>query len=191
MQGAGRRLAASLIIASAVGLAGCGSSKATDDPGKGASASESPDTTAAQRDALDAYVAAERASLPKVLKQNPGLYSDIVVKAEYPGTVRYRYVYAQNHDPAATARGLKKQFPKLQSLCETVIFRALESAGVSNPRASFMYYNADGSELESYTCTRSSWPDLPAGWAPARPDALRRRVASTHARPLPDSRAGR
>ena len=56
------------------------------------------------------------------MKQNPGLYSDIVVKAEYPGTVRYRYVYAQNQDATATARGLKKQFPKLQSLCETVIF---------------------------------------------------------------------
>lgn len=111
----------------------------------------------AQRKALDAYVAAGRTKIPQLMKLFDGAYSRIDIKAGYPGTVRYRYVYAKQVDPDAVSAALKKQVSTLKSACDTALFPDMRRSGITTrPRVSYEYYSADGATLLSYTCKPSA-----------------------------------
>ena len=87
------------------------------------------------------------------MKTFEGTYSDIKLDAVYPGTVRYRYVLANQVNGGKAAGELKKQAPTLQSSCKTALFPVMKNAGITvEPRVEYLYLNADKSKVWSYTC---------------------------------------
>ncbi|PVU83262.1 hypothetical protein DDP54_09960 [Cellulomonas sp. WB94] len=107
---------------------------------------------AQQKAALDAYVEAERATIPAIKESSPGVYSDISVQAVYPSTIDYHYVYVQQVDPTAANDYFESSMETLQALCDTKVFPAMASVGVTDPqKATYTFDNADGSELWSHT----------------------------------------
>ncbi|MEE6282947.1 hypothetical protein [Georgenia sp. MJ170] len=80
------------------------------------------------------------------------VYSKVTVTAAYPDTVEFSYVYAQQVDPAEAAAHLDSMLPTLQTLCDTKLFPDMEATGVTpSQKATYRYYNADGSELWTHT----------------------------------------
>jgi hypothetical protein len=146
------RIAVAGALALAFALAGC--SPATQD-GSTPPATQLHDVSQ-QNEALDAFVATERKSLPTIEQQNPGMFSDVTVESVYPDTVEYRYVYAEQLDPVALGEYFDKMVPTLQEACDTQAFPAMKSAGlVASQKVTYGYYNADGSLIWSHTFTSS------------------------------------
>lgn len=102
--------------------------------------------------ALDAYVEAERSTIPAILESAPGMYSEVTVDSVYPDTVLFRYVYAEVLDPAFAADYFDGMVPTLQTMCDTNVFPGMERVGVPGPqKVTYSFFNVDGSELWSKT----------------------------------------
>lgn len=115
-------------------------------PADGAAADEDSATTHEDSSAaLDAYVDAERATLDALGELE--LYSSIDVEADYPSTVRFSYVFAEQLDPTTTTAELEATAPLLQQVCDSAVFPAMEQLGVVGPAVTYVYYNADGTQL--------------------------------------------
>ena len=148
-----RHVVAAAFLLAALSVTGCGSSENEKSPSSEPAKTEAPEATAAQREALDQMVAEGRSKIRPLMKTFEGTYSDIELDAIYPGTVRYRYVLANQVDPAKAAGELKKQAPTLKSSCKTGLFPMMKNAGVTvEPRIQYVYLNADKTEVWSYTC---------------------------------------
>jgi len=167
----GRRASASLLSALSVlalgaALAGCGSSDSTSTPKESTSATASSsdsasgsDDTAApasddQHEALASMVSQAQGQVADLIKMFKGLYSDIEIAGEDPGTLVYRYTYGQQVDGATAKAALEKQYSTLQSSCEASVFPAMKAAGVTTDReVLYEFHNSDGATIGSYTCT--------------------------------------
>lgn len=108
-----------------------------------------PDTDAVH-EALDRYVEAERATIPQVLKENPGVYSDVAFDKEYPDMATFTYTYATAVDAEQTAVALDDMIPTIESFLTSTVFPAMEAYGVvPTQRVRFTYLNNDGSMVWS------------------------------------------
>lgn len=135
-------------------LAGCTSGS----PAPGASAPTESATVAShgRSSALDAYVAAERSTIPAIMAANPGMYSDMSISGTYPSTVSFEYRFTDQLEATAAVEYLDSLAPTLQSACDTQVFPSMVSVGVmDSPRAVYTYLNADGSQLWSRTFEKS------------------------------------
>ena len=100
---------------------------------------------------LDAFVEAERATIPAILDASAGMYSEIDIVGIQPDTVEYSYVYAEPIDAAAALEYFESMIDTIQELCEAQVFPAMERAGVTgSQKVRYTYYNPDGSELWSH-----------------------------------------
>lgn len=141
-------------ILASLTLAGC----ATNAPSgpNGADPGTSQQGTSEQRAALDKYVELERAQLPAVQKANPGVYEEMTVEAEYPGTIVFRYVYATQVDAAEAVKYLDEMESKFQELCDDTVFPAMKQTGVTGDLgATYIYINADGTTMWEKTFASS------------------------------------
>ncbi|WP_152190715.1 DUF4854 domain-containing protein [Georgenia satyanarayanai] len=157
-------------LALALSLAACGSDdaepeattettqEATSEPTTpeaepSATEEEEAETGAADQEAaLDEYVALEQEQLEAAGDSLKEIYSEVTVTAEYPDTAVFAYTYAQQVDPEEAATQLESMAGELKDLCETAVFPAMESVGVTpNQRVTYVYNNADGTELWTQT----------------------------------------
>lgn len=159
-------------LALALCLAGCGSDEPelettpepttqepTAEPTTPAPAEESPEAEVPDQEAnpdqeaaLDEYVALEQAQIDAAGEDLAAVYSEVTVSAEYPDTVVYAYTYAEPVDPNATATELDNMVSTMEELTESAVFPAMEATGVTpTQRATFSYYNADGTEIWTRT----------------------------------------
>ena len=152
------RMAASLMMLTlALGLVGC-AGPTSDQPSATPSATTQPGTAdnSQQNAALDSYIAAGQASLPSLKATYATTYSDIQIVGVRPGTVEYDYVYLDQVDTNAAATYLDNYVPTFQTLCDTQLFPGMISAGITvAPKVTYVYYNADGSEIWSHTFSPS------------------------------------
>ena len=140
-------LAASLLALSLVGCSPDSGGQAEDTKTETSTESSESDTSE-QSEALESYAAAERDQIPAIQDANPGLYSEVTIEAEDPGTIVYTYVYAAPMDAAASAAQFETMVPELQDLCEQNVFPAMESFGIEGAKnAHFVYLNSDGSPI--------------------------------------------
>lgn len=155
-------------LALALSLAACGSDEAepetTTEPTTqeattpaaepSATEDESPEETGAadQEAALDEYVALEQEQIDAAGDSIAEIYSEVTVTPEYPDTAVFEYTYAQQVDAEEAATQLDSMAGELKALCESAVFPAMESVGVTpNQKVTYIYNNADGSELWSQT----------------------------------------
>lgn len=137
-------MATRVAVACAMAMALVGCSPASQGAGV--------DERTQQNEALDTHVESERAAIPTILEASSGVYSEITVNAIHPDTVEFSYVYADQLDPAVTKDYFDTMTPTVRTLCDTVVFPAMASAGVvGSQKATYAFYNADGSLLWSDT----------------------------------------
>ena len=161
------------MCALAVGLSGCASSEddqvvvettstspAAEEPAAPApeaetetdAAAESAVDGASQREGLVAYVAAEQQALEQADQELLAMYQDITVEAVDPGTVSFNYVFAEPLDVAVAAGQFDSTAADLQELCDTQVFPAMKSMGVTeSPKVVYTYLNPDGTQIWSQT----------------------------------------
>ena len=161
------------MCALAVGLSGCASSEDDQVVGEIPSASPTAEESAApepekdteteaaaepeveapsQREGLDAYVAAEQQALAQADEQLLAMYEDITVEAIDPGTVSFSYIFAEPLDIAVAAGQFDTTAADLQELCDTQVFPAMKSMGVTeSPKVVYTYLNPDGAQIWSQT----------------------------------------
>ncbi|WP_062380835.1 hypothetical protein [Demequina pelophila] len=136
-------------------LAGCSAGVAAP-AAEVADAAGSTSASAPADSALDAFVDAERASIPEILEGTPGTYAEVIVEARAPGSVDYTYVYAEAQDPELSQDYFDALVPTLQYLCDTHVFPRMADMGVQGvPEARYTYLNADGTELWSHSFSGS------------------------------------
>ncbi len=105
-------------------------------------------------DGLEDFVAGEAATVPTLMEAFDGLYSEIEVLAEQPDTVHYSYTYAEAVDVDAATELFDAQIDSLQESCDSVIFPAMEAAGVTGSQAAtYSFHNRDGSLIWEHTFT--------------------------------------
>ena len=86
------------------------------------------------------------------MDQTPGVYSAVAIEAIAPDTIHYVYTYADQIDTEGVQEYFDGFAPTLQTLCDTQVFPAMEDAGVTpTQKATYTFYNADGTELWSHT----------------------------------------
>lgn len=102
---------------------------------------------------LDAFIAAERATIPQIMESMGDLYDAVEINPAYPNGVEYAYVYREPLDAVAAAGYFDGMLDTLQTMCDTAVFPAMERAGISNPSITYTYRNPDGSEIWSHTFT--------------------------------------
>lgn len=115
---------------------------------------EAPEETGAadSEAALDEYVALEQEQIEASGDALAEIYSEVTVEAQYPDTAVFTYTYAQEVDAEEAATQLESMAGELKELCETAVFPAMESMGVTpSQKVTYVYNNADGSELWSQT----------------------------------------
>ncbi len=145
-------LAAATGIALLLSLSGCSLINFAGSGGQ----SGTSDQTQTEESALEAYAAAERAALPSVMDQNPGVFSDIIVEIEEPGSLIFTYTYAEAMDVATTASNLDGLVDQLQQSCDDQVFPAMDAAGVPDPKSvTYVYLDSDGSQIWTHTFSPS------------------------------------
>lgn len=141
------RLSAVAGIALLLSLSGC-----SLIPGASPSESGGSETSQTGETALETYAAGERAALPGVMDANPGVFSDITVDTEEPGTLIFTYTYAEAMDVATTASNLDGVVDQLQQSCDEQVFPAMESAGVTGEKSVvYIYLDSNGSEIWNHS----------------------------------------
>ena len=149
-----------------LGLVGCSgpSDKSTPAPTmseqstlateKAPAVTEQPSEAASSADqnaALDNYVASAQASIPSLVDQSNGVYSQIQIVGTSPDTVEFIYTYVDAVDPAAAATYFETMIPTLQSVSDSAMFPEMKTAGITvAPKVRFTYLNNDGTELWSH-----------------------------------------
>lgn len=141
---------AALALVAACGSSDDESSSATSEPTSSASssapsASASPED-AASKDALDTYVAQVRSQAEAQMERFDDVYSDFSVKAEGDDTMVYDYTFRQQVDPSQ-ADAQRDTIRQTVSGMGDAILTEMKAAGVSDPKARWVYRNPDGSEI--------------------------------------------
>lgn len=168
-----RPLALTAVLA--LGLAACSSSPSQDaspdvsaSPTPSATSEAEPTTDAVddevpgdQQAALDMIVEQSQASIPTIHEAFPGMYSEIAITPDGPSTLVYSYVYEAEAVEGASAAdvqaGMGEVSEMLQTACDSQLFPAMESAGVTqDPRVRYEYAMPSGEEVFSYTCEPSA-----------------------------------
>jgi hypothetical protein len=120
--------------------------------------------------ALSVYVEAERATIPGILNQYPGLYSEVTVEGSRNDSsgklgiprgnysvVIYKYVYAQNKDWSQAIPALDTQKLVIDEVCATKIFPAMRLAGVTGPMGVLYAYGDEATGTQwTYACSAQS-----------------------------------
>lgn len=115
-----------------------------------------------QTDALLAYVKAEQATVPNLMANMPGLYSEITVEGgirqvigprilssdgtavAWHAEVVYSYRYLPDVDLSRAPQQLEATRAQIERLCETTIFPSMRVFGVDTPiTVLFRYHAAD------------------------------------------------
>lgn len=148
-------LAAPLLV---FALTGCSSGSSSLVSGSDAErdTASAEDTQVENAEALLAYVEAERATIPQILDQFPGLYSEVIINGSLEesrgdrglpagvfSVVFYEYTYAQEMDWSTTMDALDAERSSIDDLCRTTLFPAMRNAGVIGP-LSVVYSYGDG-----------------------------------------------
>ena len=140
---------AALALVAACGSSDDESSSATSEPTSSSSsapsASAAPEDTAS-KDALDTYVAQVRTQAEAQMERFDDVYSDFSVKAEGSDTMVYDYTFRQQVDPAQ-ADAQRDTIRKTVSGIGDAILTEMKAAGISDPKARWVYRNPDGSEI--------------------------------------------
>lgn len=144
---------------SAVGIAACALALVLSGCGGGTTSTGTRDSAAqaddASHQALDAYVDAERATIPAYLAESPDLYTDVSIEPEYPSGIVFTYVYAEALDQGAAAKYFDNLRDTMQDLCDNQVFPAMEKAGVTGDLSvTYTYANPDGTQLWTGTFTQ-------------------------------------
>ncbi|MEZ0447206.1 hypothetical protein [Cellulomonas sp. ICMP 17802] len=107
--------------------------------------------------ALEMLVDSARPQIPTLLSMSNGVYSDLQIVAVQPDTVEYDYTYAQQMDVAASVAWFEANLGTLQGVADSSVFVGMAQAGISlTPKATYTYFNADGSLLWTHTFEPSS-----------------------------------
>ena len=120
-------------------------------------------------EALLSYAEAERAMIPKVLEQSPGLYSKVSIHGAFKeqngdrglpaGTYAvmfYDYTYAHEMNWSVTTNALDAQRPAIDGLCRSRLFPAMRSFGITGPMSVVYTYGDGRSEfgpMWAHTCS--------------------------------------
>jgi hypothetical protein len=124
---------------------------------------------ALNEEALLSYAEAERASIPKILGQLPDLYSKVSIHGAFKeqngdrglpaGTYAvmfYDYTYAREMNWSVTTDALDAQRPAIDDLCESRLFPAMRSFGITGPMSVVYTYGDGRSEfgpMWAHTCS--------------------------------------
>lgn len=117
--------------------------------------------------ALAAYVDAERATIPQILKLYPGVYSDVTIDASQRDSsgiqgipegnysvVVYQYVFADTKDWSQVGPALDTQKSVIDGACTKTIFPAMKSAGVTGAMAALYEYGDAANGIQwTYACS--------------------------------------
>ncbi len=105
-------------------------------------------------DPLQAMIDAEEAQLEQMAGMFEEIYSDITIEADPPSGIIYTYTYLDQLDPASASAALEEMGETLDTMVKSTVFPGMEMSGVPKPfSATYVYLNADGSELWSGTVT--------------------------------------
>lgn len=124
------------------------SSATSSAPGAGASASPEAAPDGASNEALETYVAQVRSQAEDQMERFDDVYSDFSVTAEGDDTMVYDYTFRQQVDPAQ-ADAQRDTIRKTVSGIGDAILTEMKAAGISDPKARWVYRNPDGSEIMS------------------------------------------
>lgn len=117
----------------------------------GSSARAELDDVVAQHQALDWVVQSELATVPDVLSATEGLYSDLEIYGEYPGTLKLSYTYAEPVDREVSAAALEAGMKGMQKDLDDHGFPFMLESGVVEPRVVTSYYGPDGFQVWTHT----------------------------------------
>ncbi|MDR1767512.1 MAG: DUF4854 domain-containing protein [Propionibacteriaceae bacterium] len=104
---------------------------------------------------IEQVVDSVQSSIPDLKAQYADTYSDITITASGSDTIVYTYTYKDAVDAAATATTLDGQKDTLQSTCDEQVFPAMKQAGVTAPKAQYVFLNPDGSQVWTNTFSAS------------------------------------
>lgn len=163
-----------LFLGAVVALALVGVTACTRPVGSASEPSSATDQETQDQNAraLADYVDLERAQIPKILDQNPGLYSEVRIEGELnessgqnglaPGThavVFYSYLYANPVDWSTAIDALDNQRSNLDVACRTAIFPAMRNAGITGPLGAQFSYDDGSSDFGALWHHYCSDPD--------------------------------
>jgi hypothetical protein len=122
-------------------------------PSTTASASPTPTADASTTDAaaLTAFVAAVQDQVPALEKSFGKTYRKITITADPPTTMVYTYTFGKKVDRSLAKSAFDKQAKSLQDVCDKQVFPSMKLAGVSAPKARYVFLNPDGSKIWSRT----------------------------------------
>lgn len=137
-----------LALALVAGVSGCASSDSSSD--SSGSAQELPsDDPGTDGDALETYVEANRAAAEREMERYRDVYRDFSFEAEGSRTLVYSYTFRNQIDTAQARSQVEQSRGMLRATAET-IFVELEGAGIQDPVVKWIYYNADGDEIQTF-----------------------------------------
>lgn len=121
-----------------------------------------------QTDALLAYVKAEQATVPNLMANMPGVYSEITVEGGFrpasDGTavawhaeVVHSYRYLPDVDLSRALQSIDASKAQIDELCETTIFSSMRAFGVDTPITVLFRYHAADRILSIKTLTCSTF----------------------------------
>ena len=109
-----------------------------------------------QKDALWAYVKAEEATVPNLMANMPGVYSEITVEGTFEtvkksrhllsdgihAVVWFDYTYVPDYDLSVAYQQTETSKAQIDQLCETAIFPRMRALGVDPPLGATFTYRA-------------------------------------------------
>lgn len=154
-----RRIIAVLAIVVGLSLATSGCSLLSLAPSASQTQASDADQQAREDAALEAYVAAVKVALKKQDNASwRATYSKMTVRSggSGSGTIEYQYTYATKVDKAAAKKYLETQLATLQGGCDSSVFPEMKTAGISEPKVRYSYFNKNGSKIWSHLFTPST-----------------------------------
>lgn len=155
-------------------LTGCASTTTAAPAATKSAPASSPSATERsqeQKDALLAYVEAEQATVPNLMANMPGVYSEIVVEGTFEtvkksrhllpdgmhAVVWFDYTYVPDYDLSVAYRQIEASKAQVDQLCETSIFPRMRALGVDPPLGvTFTYHGVDRiSPIDTLWCSTS------------------------------------
>lgn len=133
-----------------LGLASCGSQETLPQSAE-TSSEAATEETAEKEGPLEKYVELEKEALPGLKEQTKKIYSDILIEAESPSTVHFKYIHLEQQDAKEFGAKLDESAAELQDTVTTKVAPAMRSLGVKDPQVTYSYLNPDGTEIWSKT----------------------------------------
>jgi hypothetical protein len=113
---------------------------------------------AKQEEILDQLVTAESGQIDAIKDQFPGVYSDIAIEYELPGTIKYTYTYAEQVETTdEMVDYFESQIDTMQEQTDSQVFPIMRSSGLEGDLGiRYIYLNADSSLIWDKTFTSSN-----------------------------------